>query len=105
MVKEAKKKYGIKTDFDVPLSTIASRIRADNLTVWNTGAPSLVLDMEVLLCALVISAWECNYPLTVGETMQVANDLVEGTKLAADLIKWKKDQDCYDKDHPLLWLS
>ena len=61
--------------------------------------------MEVLLCALIISAWECNYPLIVGETMQVANDLVEGTTLAAEVIKWKKERDCYDKDHPLLWLG
>lgn len=102
LVDDAIKKFDLKPDFDVPLSTIKSRIQKGNLVVWNTGTQSLVLEVEVMLNALIVSAWECNYPLTVGECMQVANNLIEGTRYAAEVIQWKKDRDCYDSEQPLL---
>ena len=39
----AKEKFDIKDQFNVPLSTVQSRIRADNLKVWHHGtvSPSL----------------------------------------------------------------
>jgi hypothetical protein len=103
LVEDTKKRYSIKDPkFDVHRSTIQSRIKAGNLEVWSSGPLSLVLPMEVVLCALIISAWECNYPLTVGECFQVANNLVEGTELAAEIIKWKQKHKCYDPDGLLL---
>ena len=77
LVIEAKLKFEINGKFDVPRTTILSRIKADKLEVFNTGVSSPVLEMEPFLVATVISAWECGYPLSVGECILVANNLIE----------------------------
>ena len=72
------------------------------LEVFNTGVSSPVLDMEPYLVAIVISAWECNYPLTIGECTLIAHKLVEGTVFAENIIKFKKELSQHDPDAPLL---
>ena len=82
LIKEVTIKFEINGKLDVPRTTIISCIKASNLEVFNTGVSSPVLDMEPYLVAIVISAWECNYPLTVRECILIANKLVEGTFFA-----------------------
>ena len=80
LVKNAKERFNIEDhEFDVPKQTIFNRIKADRLTVFGPGSPSVVLPMEVTLNAIIISAWEHNHPLTCGKVMQAANSLIEGT--------------------------
>ena len=67
LCKEAKSRFEIKNEFNVPRSIIQSQIKAERLVVWSPGPDSPVLELEVILNVLIITAWECNYPLTVGE--------------------------------------
>ena len=76
LVQETKIKFDIEGKFNVPRTTINSHIKADKLVVFNTGVSSPVLDMKPFFVALIISAWECNYHLTVGECIiMAANNL------------------------------
>ena len=102
LIKEVTIKFEINSKLDVPRTTIISCIKASNLEVFNTGVSSPVLDMEPYLVAIVISAWECNYPLTIGECTLIAHKLVEGTVFAENIIKFKKEWSQYDPDAPLL---
>lgn len=102
LCKEAKAKFELDGEFNVPESTIRSRMKADNLTVFNTGQSSPVLEMEPFLVAIIMSSWECNVPLTVGECILIANNLIEGTQFEQDVIAFKVKRRIYDPDGPLL---
>ena len=108
---KAKQKFQIKVKFDVHKTTIQSRIKAGNLTVWSPGEDSLVLGMEVMLNCLIITAWETCTAITIGECHQIANNLIEGTAFVMLIIERKKRRGLYDRDELLLgwgwveWLS
>ena len=101
-MKEAKIKFDIKGSFDVPRTTIMSRTKGDKLVVFKTGVSLAVLEMEPFSFLIVISAWECNYPLTIGECIMVANNLVEGTIFPQRMIAFKMERNAYDHDVLLL---
>ena len=103
LVKNAKERFNIEDhEFDVPKQTIFNQIKADRLTVFGPGSPSVVLSMEVTLNAIIISAWEHNHPLTCSEVMQAANCLIEGTPFATKLSTRDKAHKINKKDDPLL---
>jgi len=48
LVKNAKERFNIEDhEFDVPKQTIFNQIKADRLTVFGPGSPSVVLPMDV----------------------------------------------------------
>ena len=94
-------KFEISGKFNAPRKTILSRIKADKLVVFNTGVSLSVLEIEPCLVVIVISAWECGYPLSVGECILVAKKLVEGTIFPKKMIKFKTKRNAYDPNAPL----
>ena len=56
LVKRAIEMFGIKGEFNVPKSTIHSRIASERLEVWHPGTVSPVLEVEVVLISFVITA-------------------------------------------------
>ena len=65
LVARAIVKFGIKGKFDVPRSTIESRMKVDRLEVWQTGEASPIIMVEVTLNAYIIQAWCLNCPLSL----------------------------------------
>jgi hypothetical protein len=109
IVKRAIEKFQVKGKFDVPKQTIHNRIQKNRLEVQQSGVQSPVLFVEVVLVSFIINAWALNCPISVGGTVSLMNNLVEGTEHEAKLIKWKKDRGLLDSDPsaPLLgdgWL-
>mmetsp|Transcript_33611 Transcript_33611/g.68233 ORF Transcript_33611/g.68233 Transcript_33611/m.68233 type:complete len:887 (-) Transcript_33611:1079-3739(-) len=104
LVKQAKEQFQIDDeDFDVPLRTIESRIKADRLEVWQPGEVSPIIETEVALTSLIIMAGELKSPLSVGDIIHMANRLIEGTPVAKTLIDWKRKKGMdVDPDLPLL---
>ena len=91
LVRKAREKFEIKCkDFDVPLTTIESRINVDRLEVWNTGDPPPIVEAEVTIVSMVISAGELKSPLNVGDTIHLGNKLIEDTPVEKELIAWKQ---------------
>jgi len=104
LVKQAKEQFQIDDeDYDVPLRTIESRIKADRLEVWQPGEVSPIIETEVALTSLIIMAGELKSPLSVGDIIHMANRLIEGTPVAKTLIDWKRKKGMdVDPDLPLL---
>jgi len=102
LIVKAKEKFDLEDDFNVPLSTIQSRIKADNLEVWHTGEVSPVLGQEVVLQAYIYSANLVKCPLTQSDTIALMNTIIKGTPKEKELIKWKKNRNMYNPDAPLL---
>ena len=104
LVARAIVKFGIKGKFDVPRSTIDSRIKADRLEVWQTGEASPVIMVEVTLNAYIIQAWCLNCPLSVSGCIDLMNSLINGTRFEAKLIAWKAKRGILDpnREKPLV---
>eukprot|EP00985_Skeletonema_marinoi_P005319 scaffold2291_cov149-Skeletonema_marinoi.AAC.2 len=104
LVKQAKEHFQIDDeDFDVPPTTIESRITAERLEVWQPGEVSPIIETEVALTSLIIMAGELKSPLSVGDIIHLANSLIEGTPVAKTLIDWKRKKGMdVDPDLPLL---
>ena len=69
LVARAIAKFNIVGTFDVPRSTICSRMRADHLEVWQSGFVSPLIFVEVMLVAYIIQAWSLNCPLSISKTI------------------------------------
>ncbi len=102
LIEEARETFKLTSDFNVPLETITSRLKSGNLEVMHPGEKSLSLHVEVVLKAYLITAADLSCALNVSETLAFANDLIEGTGIAARLIAWKKKRGIYNPDADLL---
>jgi hypothetical protein len=102
LVNNAIKIFNIEDELNVPKKIIFNQIKADRLTIFSSGSPSVVLLMEVTLNAIIITAWEHNHPLTCGKVLRAANCLINETSYATEIIRQWKAQKIYKKDHPHL---
>jgi hypothetical protein len=86
--------YGL-TEFDdtkieVSCETIRNRVkRNNNLCTWKRGPGSPLSDIEDLIVDICISMGKIRQPLTVGETIDLANSLIEGKEQQQKLVLWK----------------
>ena len=96
LIEETRITFGLTCDFNVPYQTIVSRIKSGNLEVLHPGEKSMLLHMEVVLKAYLITAADLSCALNVSETIAFANDLIEGTKIADKFIAWKKKRGIYN---------
>jgi hypothetical protein len=102
LVTQAKTKFDLPNDFSVPMSTVKSRIDTGKLEVWHPGESSLLLHVETVLKSYLMSAAELNCPLNVNDTIAFMNHLLEGSKIAAKLIRRRRNREGYDPDTPLV---
>jgi len=56
LIEESRTTFGLTSDFNVPYQTIASCIKSGNLEVLYPGEKSMLLHMEVVLKAYLITA-------------------------------------------------
>jgi hypothetical protein len=86
--------YGL-TEFDdtvkeVSCETIRNRVKCNNnLCTWKRGPRSPLSDIEDLIVDICIRMGKIRQPLTVGETIDLANSLIEGKEQQQQLIRWK----------------
>jgi len=66
------------------------------------GEQSLLLHVETTLKSYLMTAADLNCPLNVADTIAFANQLLKGSKIAAKIIRRKKERGMYNKDSPLV---
>ena len=99
LIQKARVEFNINDKhFDVPLSTIQSRIRSGRLEVFHPGTQAPLLQVEAILAGMIVAAWQVNRPLSVSAVINMMNSLISGTKYAADLLEWKRKQGMLDED-------
>ena len=96
LVDEAKERFSIEVELDVPRQTIHSRIKAERLEVWHTGKTSPMIIAEIALNAYIITAWQVQSPLSVGDCIELMNNLITATQFAHKLIAWKIKKGIYN---------
>ena len=96
---EAKREFKIEGNFTVPLSTIQSRIKSGKLEVYHPGSTAPLLAVEVVLKALIITAWTLNMPMSVGQCIMMMNSLISGTKYAELILDWKRQRGMLGDDN------
>ncbi len=82
LIEEARITFGLTCDFNVPYQTIASRIKSGNLEVLHPGEKSMLLHVEFVLKAYLITAADLSCALNVSKTIAFANNLIAGTRIA-----------------------
>ncbi len=92
LIKEAKATFGLTSDFNVPLPTIVSCIKSGNLEVLHPEEKSLLLHVEVVLKAYLITAADLSCALNFSKIIAFANDLIKGTKITDKFTAWKKNE-------------
>ena len=75
--------------FNVSRKTIQKRIRRGNVIVSGKGPQSPVRFIEETLIDLLLSLSDMNKPLSVGEGVQLANELVEDKQIGDLICEWK----------------
>jgi hypothetical protein len=102
LIKVAKELFDVKDDFDVPSSTIDSRIKAGNLEVFHPGENPIVLPLEPIFVTFILKSAIAGNPVRVGEALALCNEiLMSSATFKAKVIAWKKDRGIYD---PAGWL-
>jgi hypothetical protein len=90
-IEEAKAMFGLTSDFNVRFETIVFHIKSGNLEVLHPGEKSLLLHVEVVLKAYLITAADLSCALNVSKIIAFANDLIKGTNFADKFIAWNAE--------------
>jgi hypothetical protein len=76
----------------VSAETIRTRVKRAKLTVQQRGAPPLLPEsVEKLIAETVLEMQRIRQPLSVSETIEFANSLIEGSEYQEKIKKWKND--------------
>jgi hypothetical protein len=75
-------------DFHIPLSTIWAHMNHNNLIVEQCGLISPMTKVEPILVEVLIQCGNMRQPLSVSNGLHLANSLIDGTPLKADIIAW-----------------
>ena len=72
------------------------------MVLQGDGPVSLMASVEPHLIELNCAMAEIRRCLTISEALALGNDLIRGTETEKKIIEWRKSQQEYNKDSPLL---
>ena len=81
-------KRGLPSNVRIPMSTIRNRTKS--ITMTESGSETLMAPIEPHLVELICTMGQIRRSLTASESLSLANDLIYGTQVEEDVIKWKK---------------
>ena len=88
---------------NIPISKYTIRNRREGQIVLQGGGPgSLMAQVEPNLVELICAMAEMRRCLTTSEAVSLGNDLIIGTETEKRIIEWKKKQNEYNNNSPLL---
>ena len=90
---EEKIKHNLKPSFRFPYQTLISRIRRCSLRAMGGMCPIIKIEKKIIDLVLCMS--KIKRSLTVSETLNLINELIDGTEIQVELIQWKLDHKIY----------
>ena len=92
IVKKWKRKYNLDDSVIIKKETIRSRSYNNKLIVKSFGPQSPMADVEPVLVDLIIKMSRIRRCLTPTQCLHLANDLIRGTDIEKNVIKFKEDR-------------
>ena len=96
-------KRGVSSNLRIPMSTIWNRTKL--VIIQESGSETLMTPNEPHLVELICAMGQIYWSLTASDSLSLDNDLIYGTQVEKDVIKWKKRRNEYDPDSPVLGKS
>ena len=96
IIEEAKLKYGLPKECNIPIKTIQSRYRRNRPIVSHRGTVFPMEKIEPALLQIVIQKGKMNQPLSVNEGLQLANSMIKvGSQTEKNVIAYLKGRKQY----------
>ena len=89
IINEEEEKAGLSVN-TISIDTIRSRIKRGNLAGFNKNLQSPIYSIEPLICEFCIHLGKMGCPLTKTTVIELANDLISGTKLEQKITECKQ---------------
>ena len=90
IIKNVKAKRGIPDDIEIKVDTIRRRVARDRPIISSLGSKSPLAAIEAAVVIIIIQMARIRRSLTPSNGLKLVNDMINGTDIQKDLIKWKE---------------
>jgi hypothetical protein len=90
LVADLKQEHAMPVDFEINFRSIRRRTSRGNPTSYGKGPNSPSQHLEAALVDLLLLLADMNKPLTCGEGVKLANEMIKDTDLQGKIIEFKK---------------
>ena len=90
LVADLKQEHAMPADFEINFGSIRKRFLRGNPTSYGKGPNSPSRHLEAALVDLLLLLADMNKPLTCGEGVKLANEMIKDTDLQGKIIEFKK---------------